>query len=115
IAFGVVTRAYEDWSYDETSSQESVSNLLFGEHPILHSIDDGLQRPVTGHRCKHINPSTGKPCNSVFSRLADLTRHEGTIHNAHKQKARCYLCTEEKKTFSRNDALTRHMRMVHPE
>lgn len=66
------------------------------------------------HRCERINPSTGKPCNSIFSRPYDLTRHEDTIHNARKQKVRCHLCTEEK-TFSRNDALTRHMRVVHPE
>ena len=66
------------------------------------------------HRCDRINPSTGKPCNSIFSRPYDLTRHEDTIHNARKQKVRCSLCTEEK-TFSRNDALTRHMRVVHPE
>lgn len=66
------------------------------------------------HRCERINPSTGKPCNSVFSRPYDLTRHEDTIHNARKQKVRCHLCTEEK-TFSRNDALTRHMRVVHPD
>jgi hypothetical protein len=66
------------------------------------------------HKCDRINPSTGKPCGSIFSRPYDLTRHEDTIHNARKQKVRCHLCTEEK-TFSRNDALTRHMRVVHPE
>jgi 26S proteasome regulatory subunit N4 len=66
------------------------------------------------HKCERINPSTGKPCNSVFSRPYDLTRHEDTIHNVRKQKVRCQFCTEEK-TFSRNDALTRHMRVVHPE
>ena len=66
------------------------------------------------HKCERTNPSTGKPCNSLFSRPYDLTRHEDTIHNARKQKARCQLCVEEK-TFSRNDALTRHMRVVHPE
>ncbi|MCJ1439231.1 hypothetical protein MMC27_008622 [Xylographa pallens] len=66
------------------------------------------------HKCERINPSTGKPCNSIFSRPYDLTRHEDTIHNARKQKVRCQFCTEEK-TFSRNDALTRHMRVVHPE
>lgn len=66
------------------------------------------------HKCERLNPWTGKPCNSVFSRPYDLTRHEDTIHNARKQKVRCHLCTEEK-TFSRNDALTRHMRVVHPE
>lgn len=65
------------------------------------------------HRCERTNPSTGKPCNSIFSRPYDLTRHEDTIHNSRKQKVRCHLCTE-KKTFSRNDALTRHMRVVHP-
>ena len=66
------------------------------------------------HKCERINPSTGKPCNTIFSRSYDLTRHEDTIHNARKQKVRCHLCTEEK-TFSRNDALTRHMRVVHPD
>ena len=66
------------------------------------------------HKCERINPSTGKPCNTIFSRPYDLTRHEDTIHNVRKQKVRCALCVEEK-TFSRNDALTRHMRVVHPE
>jgi 26S proteasome regulatory subunit N4 len=66
------------------------------------------------HRCDRINPSTGKPCNTVFSRPYDLTRHEDTIHNARKQKVRCHLCTEEK-SFSRNDALTRHFRVCHPD
>jgi hypothetical protein len=52
--------------------------------------------------------------NSVFSRPYDLTRHGDTIHNARKQKVRCHLYNKEK-TFSRNDALTKHMRAVHPE
>jgi hypothetical protein len=66
------------------------------------------------HKCERINPTTGKPCNTIFSRPYDLTRHEDTIHNARKQKVRCALCVEDK-TFSRNDALTRHMRVVHPD
>lgn len=66
------------------------------------------------HKCERINPSTGKPCNTVFSRPYDLTRHEDTIHNARKQKVRCDVCTEEK-TFSRADALTRHYRVCHPD
>lgn len=64
------------------------------------------------HKCERINPTTGKPCNTVFSRPYDLTRHEDTIHNVRKQKVRCALCVEEK-TFSRNDALTRHMVRIH--
>lgn len=66
------------------------------------------------HKCERTNPSTGKPCNSIFSRPYDLTRHEDTIHNNRKQKVRCPHCAEEK-TFSRNDALTRHLRIVHPD
>jgi hypothetical protein len=65
------------------------------------------------HKCERINPSTNKPCNIMFSRPYDLTRHEDTIHNARKQKVRCDLCNEEK-TFSRADALTRHYRVCHP-
>lgn len=65
------------------------------------------------HKCERVNPTTGKPCNTVFSRPYDLTRHEDTIHNGRKQKVRCALCVEEK-TFSRNDALTRHMVRMHP-
>lgn len=64
------------------------------------------------HKCERINPTTGKPCNTIFSRPYDLTRHEDTIHNNRKQKVRCALCVEEK-TFSRNDALTRHMVRIH--
>lgn len=85
----------------------------------------GLRRPEgpTGnyfntqagpHKCERINPSTGKPCNTIFSRPYDLTRHEDTIHNARKMKVRCDVCTEEK-TFSRADALTRHYRVCHPD
>ncbi|KAB8349444.1 hypothetical protein FH972_023471 [Carpinus fangiana] len=65
------------------------------------------------HRCDRINPQTGKPCSTIFSRPYDLTRHEDTIHNRQKTKVRCHLCTDEK-TFSRSDALTRHMKVVHP-
>jgi hypothetical protein len=77
-------------------------------------VPPSLMSQAGPHRCDRINPSTGKPCNTVFSRPYDLTRHEDTIHNARKQKVRCNLCTEEK-TFSRADALTRHYRVCHPE
>ncbi|KAK1966967.1 hypothetical protein LY78DRAFT_24230 [Colletotrichum sublineola] len=76
---------------------------------------DSIMNSQAGpHRCDRINPSTGKPCHTIFSRPYDLTRHEDTIHNARKQKVRCNLCTEEK-TFSRADALTRHYRVCHPD
>jgi uncharacterized Zn-finger protein len=85
--------------------------------PVVTSpgVPDSLLGSQAGpHRCDRINPSTGKSCNTVFSRPYDLTRHEDTIHNARKQKVRCNLCVEEK-TFSRADALTRHYRVCHPD
>lgn len=66
------------------------------------------------HRCERVNPSTGKPCRSIFSRPYDLTRHEDTIHNPCREKLRCHVCSV-RNTFNRNDALTRHMRVAHPE
>lgn len=64
------------------------------------------------HRCTRINPTTGKPCNTIFSRPYDLTRHEDTIHNTAREKVRCEICKDEK-TFSRHDALTRHKKVKH--
>lgn len=64
------------------------------------------------HKCTRINPTTGKPCNTIFSRPYDLTRHEDTIHNTQRQKVRCDICGDEK-TFSRYDALTRHKKVKH--
>jgi hypothetical protein len=64
------------------------------------------------HRCIRNNPTTGKPCNTVFSRPYDLTRHEDTIHNTQREKVRCEICNDEK-TFSRQDALTRHKKVKH--
>lgn len=86
-----------------------------GVTPSLTSPSSLLFNSQAGpHRCDRINPSTGKPCHTIFSRPYDLTRHEDTIHNARKQKVRCNLCTEDK-TFSRADALTRHYRVCHPD
>ncbi|CAZ83108.1 unnamed protein product [Tuber melanosporum] len=64
------------------------------------------------HKCTRINPTTNKPCNTIFSRPYDLTRHEDTIHNTNRQKVRCEICNDEK-TFSRQDALTRHKKVKH--
>lgn len=81
----------------------------------MNGVSSNLMNSQAGpHKCDRINPSTGKPCDTVFSRPYDLTRHEDTIHNARKQKVRCNICTEEK-TFSRADALTRHYRVCHPD
>lgn len=102
----------------ETSSQEGSTSPTSSPDPTGSGLTSSAllarNSQAGPHKCSRINPSTGKPCNTIFSRPYDLTRHEDTIHNRGKQKVRCQYCREEK-TFSRNDALTRHMRVVHPE
>ncbi|KAL6715179.1 hypothetical protein ACLMJK_007443 [Lecanora helva] len=95
-----------------TPSSATANNTSYNQQAAANNVSRNNQPGP--HKCEKLNPSTGKPCNTVFSRSYDLTRHEDTIHNNRKQKVRCHLCTEEK-TFSRNDALTRHMRVVHPD
>ena len=94
----------------------ALRNTQNGPHKVSRAFQflTSLRMESNAKQCERINPSTGKPCNTIFSRPYDLTRHEDTIHNARKQKVRCHLCTEEK-TFSRNDALTRHFRVCHPD
>ncbi|KAF7950421.1 hypothetical protein EAE96_007707 [Botrytis aclada] len=100
---------------DKHRNSTSLINNMGGEtRGAMTSMAQKLNSQSGPHKCERINPSTNKPCNTIFSRPYDLTRHEDTIHNAGKQKLRCKYCTEEK-TFSRNDALTRHLRVVHPE
>lgn len=74
------------------------------------------------HLCQLLNPSTGKPCNKQFSRPYDLIRHQETIHANKKKIFRCVLCegrynggkgNGKSKTFSRNDALSRHIKVKH--
>lgn len=108
------TLRFETPSRLQKHKREAHRQTTPGGHLVSRDATSLRNSQAGPHRCERINPSTGKPCNSVFSRPYDLTRHEDTIHNARKQKVRCHLCTEEK-TFSRNDALTRHMRVVHPE
>ena len=105
IAFSVVTKPYEDWTFYSASGSSQ------GSADSVEVVKRNAQ--VGPYRCERINHSTCEPCNSFFSRPADLKRHEDAVHNNHKMKVRCHLCTEEK-TFSRNEALTLHMRVVHP-
>uniref|UniRef100_A0A0L0P4N9 C2H2-type domain-containing protein n=1 Tax=Candidozyma auris TaxID=498019 RepID=A0A0L0P4N9_CANAR len=74
------------------------------------------------HECTLINPSTGSPCHKHFSRPYDLIRHQETIHAARKKIYRCVICegrenggpgNGKSKTFSRGDALSRHIKVKH--
>jgi len=64
------------------------------------------------HRCDYVDPITGKVCNTVFSRPYDLVRHHETKHSAKRPEFICPHCIE-RKSFSRGDALQRHLRVKH--
>ncbi|KAL2043073.1 hypothetical protein N7G274_004133 [Stereocaulon virgatum] len=99
IAFAVVTKPYEAWEfYSDSASDQS-----------LHISPP----PSQVHKCQKINLSTGQPCNRVFSRSYDLTRHKNTMHSNGKKMFRCHLCTE-RKAFSSRGAFVRHNHVVHP-
>ena len=55
-----------------------------------------------------VNPSTS------FYNPYNLTGHENTIHNNRQERFRCPLCSEVKH-FAESEALTQHIRAVHPE
>lgn len=74
------------------------------------------------HHCDLINPNNGLPCNKQFSRPYDLIRHQETIHASKKKIFRCVICegredggegNGKSKTFSRGDALSRHIKVKH--
>lgn len=88
------------------------------------------------NQCTLTNPMTSLPCLKKFSRPYDLIRHQETIHASKKKIFRCIICeTNHKKTvnnntsvssedpelaalhspktFSRGDALSRHIRVKH--
>ncbi|KAH3672859.1 hypothetical protein WICMUC_004081 [Wickerhamomyces mucosus] len=77
---------------------------------------EGLENNI--HQCSLINPATKKPCLKIFSRPYDLIRHQETLHAPSKKIYRCVVCNElsggkSKKSFSRCDALSRHIKIKH--
>lgn len=71
------------------------------------------------YTCMIINSITKQVCAAQFSRSYDLTRHQNTIHAKKKSVFRCSECIKSighegyQKTFSRLDALTRHIKSKH--
>ena len=63
--------------------------------------------------CDVVNSKTGAVCNKRFSRSYDLVRHQDTIHAKVRKTFKCHLCGDKSKTFSRTDALSRHLRVKH--
>lgn len=60
--------------------------------------------------CTKQNPRTGLPCDRTFTRTYDLVRHQKAVHE--EAQIVCLECPD-RKSFSRQDALYRHERIVH--
>lgn len=67
---------------------------------------------LTPHVC-NMTFSDGSECHRSFTRPYDLARHQETLHAAVRKMYTCEVCGTHSKTFSRLDALSRHMRLKH--
>ena len=124
-----VTNQFEAMQVDDL---ELPVLMMEAQPPILMSeakdslspqqITTAVQKTDELHTCEQINPATGKPCFKHFSRPYDLIRHQETIHARKKRIFRCVICegreeggpgNGKSKTFSRGDALSRHIKVKH--
>ncbi|KAK6463230.1 hypothetical protein DFJ63DRAFT_312553 [Scheffersomyces coipomensis] len=109
----------EDYK-SNTKSKMSSSGKSSHSHNSITAAEISANNP--NHQCDLINPSTGVSCNKQFSRPYDLIRHQETIHASKKKIFRCVICegrlngglgNGKDKTFSRGDALSRHIKVKH--
>lgn len=117
-------------STDEDLMADNVepSPVTVEKMPLTHVPEDYFRSAAEitatnpNHQCELINPSSGQPCNKQFSRPYDLIRHQETIHASKKKIFRCVICegrynggsgNGKLKTFSRGDALSRHIKVKH--
>ncbi|ODV80874.1 uncharacterized protein CANTADRAFT_177540 [Suhomyces tanzawaensis NRRL Y-17324] len=105
---------------DEDEDEEEKSLNTRVSLPHMSAAEISANNPT--HACDLINPSTGVPCHKQFSRPYDLIRHQETIHASKKKIFRCVICegrmnggagNGKLKTFSRGDALSRHIKVKH--
>lgn len=116
--------ADDDMLMDDTEA----SPVSVDRKPMTHVGEDYFRSAAEitatnpNHQCDLINPSSGHPCNKQFSRPYDLIRHQETIHASKKKIFRCVICegrynggagNGKLKTFSRGDALSRHIKVKH--
>lgn len=112
-----------DYMFEPSTSSSAISSPDFDTDSTVSTVEPvgrtrGRRKPVTGspegrmHLCEHVDGS-GSPCGKVFSRPYDLIRHQDTIHAAVRKTYKCEHCGDDSKTFSRMDALSRHIRVKH--
>lgn len=120
----LIPKSGNDSSTPSTSSSQSPSspsNTSAESSPSIKSSTTSSGQHRDHHEiyiCTLFNNSR-IPCGAKFSRSYDLTRHQNTIHAKKKAVFRCSECIGQlgdegyQKTFSRLDALTRHIKSKH--
>lgn len=108
------------FSPSATSRRKTVGNKRTHQSPApLEHVSGDPANGTEIYTCKIMNHITEQPCSAQFSRSYDLTRHQNTIHAKKKAVFRCSECISSlgqegyQKTFSRLDALTRHIKSKH--
>ena len=108
IAVADTTQKLENDISAAAAIKPMVNTVLKEEKATKHSSS------TEEYKCEHAN------CKKSFSRPYDLVRHTKTIHSKQKKLYRCLICIKElgdveghKKTFSRGDALSRHIKLKH--
>ncbi|EDO17408.1 hypothetical protein Kpol_1037p4 [Vanderwaltozyma polyspora DSM 70294] len=116
----VNTRKKDSITINSSTEVPSVTNTTFKKK----NTDTKKQNIASNQgneifKCMIMNIVTNKPCSAEFSRSYDLTRHQNTIHAKRKIVFRCSECIRSlgnegfQKTFSRLDALSRHIKSKH--
>lgn len=115
-----------DTNQELKTSTEMIDKV---NYPTKHSKSKGKQKkPVVLpnskfendiYTCMMLDLITDAPCSAQFSRSYDLVRHQNTIHAKQKIVFHCLQCIKLfgergfSKTFSRLDALSRHLKSKH--
>lgn len=102
--------SFSDDYFDDEESDPSVN--LNQISPATKNSRKKANSHAGPHKCTSSGPD-GKPCGKIFSRPYDLIRHQDTIHAPVRKTFKCDLCGNASKTFSRMDALSRHIRVKH--
>lgn len=106
--------SYQPESDDEDFVPHASGTSSSATARLKKSRDSRKKGPAGGsHKCDLVVASTGQTCGKMFSRPYDLVRHQDTIHAAVRKTFTCEVCPHGSKTFSRMDALSRHMRVKH--
>jgi hypothetical protein len=96
----------------DVMTTSSATNKTRSRKSVVSSSSSNGAMAGRPHQCDALLPD-GSVCGKYFSRPYDLVRHHETIHSSARKTFTCDLCGSGSRTFSRMDALSRHLRVKH--